>query len=140
MVLGGLLGGLLTTFVVPLALAQTSSVYNWTGFYAGVHVGNAATTNEWKTGSGGLAGADPFEGSFTSGGLIRGFQFGYNYQVNRVVYGLEADATFGDIEGGARCALGIYVCDAKIDALGTITPRLGYTFGSMLLFGKAGAA
>jgi opacity protein-like surface antigen len=138
-VLCGLFGSVLavSSLVAPSADAQTA---NWTGFYAGVHAGNAATTNEWKTGSGGLAGADPFEGAFTSGGLISGFQFGYNYQINRTVIGLEADAAFGDIEGGARCAVGIYVCDAKIDALGTITPRLGYAFGNLLVFGKAGAA
>jgi opacity protein-like surface antigen len=141
-VLSGLFGSLLVVSVgfVPQAKAQAPQVANWTGFYAGVHAGNAAVTNEWKNGSGGLSGADPFDGAFTSGGLIRGFQFGYNYQVGRIVYGLEADASFGDIEGGARCAFGVYVCDAKIDALGTITPRLGYAFGNMLLFGKAGAA
>lgn len=141
-VLGGLFFGLLAVSSVysPPARAQASQNWNWTGFYAGIHAGNASSANEWKNGGGGLSGADPFEGTFTSGGLIRGFQFGYNYQFNRTVIGLEADASLGDIEGGARCAVGIYVCDAKIDALGTITPRLGYAYGNLLVFGKAGAA
>ncbi len=141
-VLGGLFAGLfvLSSSFASSAQAKTPQTWNWTGFYAGAHAGNAASANEWKSADGGLAGADPFEGNFTSGGLIRGVQFGYNYQFNAIVLGAEADASFGDIEGGARCAISIYVCDAKVDALGTITTRLGYAYDKFLLFGKGGAA
>jgi opacity protein-like surface antigen len=134
----GLLG--LSSLFAPAAQAQSPQVWNWTGYYAGAHIGNAAVANDWKSADGALSGADPFPGAFTSGGLIGGFQFGYNYQINSTVLGLEADVSFGDIEGGARCAIGIYVCDAKIDALGTITPRLGFAYDKLLFFGKAGVA
>jgi opacity protein-like surface antigen/outer membrane protease len=127
-------------FLPANAQAQSPQTWNWTGYYAGVHIGNAANTNEWKNATGGLGGANGFSGGFTAGGLISGFQFGYNYQVDRTVFGIEGDVSFGDIEGGARCGVAVYVCDAKIDALGTLTPRLGYTFGKLLVFGKAGAA
>src|SRR5215470_14223940 len=49
----------------------------WQGLYAGAHVG-------WSS-SGDLD------------GIILGGQVGYNWQVNQIVYGLEADAAFADI-------------------------------------------
>ena len=42
-------------------------VYNWTGFYAGAHVGAG-----WSDGDG-------------SGGLVGGGQVGFNYQINQWV-------------------------------------------------------
>ena len=118
------------------ALAQSS--HNWTGFYVGTHSGNAGSDNQWK---GSDSGVEPFAGAFTSGGLISGFQFGYNRQLNATtVLGLEADAGLADIAGPARCTLGIYLCNARIDALGTVTARAGYAYDKFLFFGKAGGA
>lgn len=137
---GRLMAGvvLLSTLVAQGAAAQTA--VNWTGFYAGAHLGNAAARSNWKSGDGAFAGAEPFGGQFTGGGSISGLQFGYNYQFNYTVLGLEADASWADIDGAARCAIAMYVCNAKIDALGTITTRLGFAYDRFLVFGKAGAA
>src|SRR5262245_56486675 len=53
----------------------------WQGMYAGAHLG-------WSS-SGDLD------------GIIGGGQVGYNWQVNQIVYGLEADAAFADISGSS---------------------------------------
>jgi outer membrane immunogenic protein len=51
--------------------------YNWTGIYAGVHVGGG-----W---------ADLGVGD-TGTGFIGGGQVGFNYQINQWVWGLEAES------------------------------------------------
>src|SRR5262249_36896564 len=55
-------------------------------------------------------------------------------------WGVEADVSMADIDGATRCAVGVYLCDAKVQALGTVTGRLGHVFGPVLLYGKAGGA
>lgn len=96
--------------------------------------------NNWKSTDGVLAGAVPFGGEFTAGGIVSGLQFGYNRQIGRLVWGAEADVSFADIDGAARCAQGVYVCDAHVSALGTVTGRLGFAYGQLLLYGKGGGA
>lgn len=122
---------------VAVAHAQTGPVHNWTGFYLGTHIGAAAAGNGWHSEDLGVL-PRPFPDSFTSGGVLSGLQFGYNYQAGNWVFGVEADASFADIEGGALCARAIYVCTTHIDALGTFGLRAGYAFGDLLLYGKAG--
>jgi len=79
--------------------------WTWTGFYAGVHIGNAD------------AGFDD--------GLIGGIQIGKNWQMGNVVYGIEGDISFSDVDG--------------IDMLGTVRGRLGYLLTpSILAYGTAG--
>jgi len=132
----GALAGFLMAGVLPLSAAKAQSL-DWTGFYAGTHISNAATDNQWKSATG--AGSD-FPGSFTSGGLINGFQVGYNRQWGRFVVGVEAEASLADVAGTARCASAVYLCDTTIDGLGTLTLRGGYAVDRFLVYGKAGGA
>src|SRR5262245_42749208 len=62
----------------PPAYLERPSI--WQGLYAGAHLG-------WGS-SGSLD------------GVVGGGQVGYNWQVNQIVYGLEADASFAHISGG----------------------------------------
>jgi opacity protein-like surface antigen len=119
--------------------AHSAPVYDWTGFYLGTHIGTAAAINGWQSGSG-AASQQPFPDSYTSGGVMGGLQLGYNFQFGRWVFGAEADASLADIEGAARCSNGVYVCNTKIDGLGTFAARGGYTFGNLMIYGKAGGA
>ena len=125
---------------VTEVMAQTAGTRNWTGFYAGSHIGNAAAANNWNSADGIFANASPFAGQFTGGGILGGLQAGYNRQFGQMVLGIEADASSADIDGAARCAVGLYVCESKIDALGTVTGRLGYAYGQFLFYAKAGGA
>ena len=86
---------------------------DWTGFYAGSHIGNAAVSNRWNSSSAGPNIQTPFAGSFTSGGNVGGVQFGYNYQIGRWVLGLETDVSAADIEGAARCSFAAYLCNTR---------------------------
>lgn len=101
-------------------VAAPVPLYNWTGLYLGGHIGGSFRGND------GLAGTGR-DGRFVGGGQIGvDYQFAPNW-----VMGLEANysamansnfTTFGN------------------RALGSVTGRLGYTWGQMLLYAKGGYA
>jgi outer membrane immunogenic protein len=96
-----------------------NSLFNWTGFYAGVHGGYA-----WGSG----AGLNP-------DGFVGGLQAGYNYQFSPSgVVGLETDisaTSIDDTVGGVKFGM---------DYLGTIRTRAGYTFERVMFYATGGAA
>ncbi|MFZ1106381.1 MAG: outer membrane protein [Hyphomicrobiaceae bacterium] len=93
---------------VPEALP---SPLTWAGLYVGAHVGYGWSSIEWQEGA--------FTGSHDGEGLLAGGQIGFNLQMGRLVYGLEADATAGFIEGGNGC------CSHSVDALYSVRARAG---------------
>ncbi len=104
--------------------------YNWTGFYVGVNGGGGWGHSNWS-GPGGSVGANP------SGGVVGG-TLGYNYQVGRAVYGLEADLDWSKIDGSTAC--GGLSCQTRNDWLGTARGRIGYAFDRFMPFVTGGAA
>jgi outer membrane immunogenic protein len=64
--------------------------------------------------------------------------------MGRWVVGAEADASWTNFYGNAKCAIfggpTSGTCNTKIDDLGSITGRLGYTTGKFLYYGNGGAA
>jgi outer membrane immunogenic protein len=88
----------------------------WTGFYVGANLGGAFGDDDFN----GIARAFDEDGQ-----LIGGFHLGYNWQrSNGVVLGLEGDLNFSD----------------GINYLSTLRARLGFAFGSVLLYGTGGLA
>jgi outer membrane immunogenic protein len=85
------------------ALSQLPSI--WYGLYGGLHLGNA-------DGDGG-------------NGLVGGVQLGYNWQAQRIVYGVEGDVSLS----GAQ----------SVDWLASLRGRVGYLIQPrVLLYGTAG--
>lgn len=112
------------------------AVYDWTGFYLGGHVGY---------GDGSLGpGTNPVpeQGVFfppTITGGIGGFQAGYNRQLsNRVVLGIEADATFTSPLDLPRLTPAPF--NATIDYTGTLRGRIGYAFAAWMPYLTGGFA
>jgi len=103
-------------------------IYNWTGFYIGGHVGGAFNGNSGNY--------DNNDGVF-----VGGVQGGYDYQfAPNWVLGIEANYSWTGnsntsiaLDGG-----GYYNKDLK--GLGSVTGRLGYTWGPALLYVKGGYA
>jgi outer membrane immunogenic protein len=95
-------------------------IYNWTGFYIGGHVGGAF---------GGDSNAlDPAFGSSNDGTFMGGGQIGYDYQfAPNWVFGVEANYSFLDTKSNFANR-----------GLGSVTGRLGYTWGPTLLYVKGG--
>jgi opacity protein-like surface antigen len=130
--------------IVATSAAADPIVFDWSGAYVGYHSGGALGLVDVE---------DPYGGSIfgdtvRTPGLLAGGQAGYNWQLNSAVLGLEADASWADMEGTNTCFAfsGFYIssnCRTHIDALGTLAGRLGFTLPSddrTLLYGKAGLA
>lgn len=71
--------------------------YNWTGFYVGAHVGGAwgkavVTDNQSD-------GVDPGPFSYTPSGAFGGGTGGYNWQWDKLVFGVEGDIGYMDLSG-----------------------------------------
>jgi outer membrane immunogenic protein len=102
-------------------------IYNWTGFYIGGHVGGA-----W-TGNSNIGGND--------GRFLGGIQGGADYQfAPNWVLGVEAQYSWlaHNDSGTAFLPNGVVTRDNK--GLGSVTGRLGWTWGPGLLYVKGGYA
>jgi len=97
-----------------------ASVYNWSGFYAGLNLGY-----EW--GHVTNSGIDP-------SGVAGGGQVGYNWQTGQFVFGAETDIQIS----GADDTFAPYKFSNPW--FGTLRGRAGYAINNMLLFGTFGLA
>jgi outer membrane immunogenic protein len=95
---------------------------NWSGFYVGINGGYG-----WNnTHSSDLV--DPVGG-------FGGGQIGYNFQRGSIVFGIEAD-----FQGAAISDKDAFGDKSNLNWFGTARGRLGYAFGSALLYGTGGFA
>ncbi|MEJ2432291.1 MAG: porin family protein [Pseudolabrys sp.] len=117
------------------APAYAPAFYNWTGVYAGINGGGGFGHSDWNL----PAGTSGFD---LSGGLVGG-TFGYNYQMNRVVLGLEGDIDWSNIKGdttaGTNICAGIS-CETRNQWLATARGRIGYAFDRVLPYITGGGA
>ena len=110
------------------AYTAPAVVYNWTGFYIGGHVGGA------------FAGDNSLQGSDAR--FLGGVQGGFDYQfAPNWVVGIEAQYSWlgGNSNSGVVFPGGTLIT-ANSDQLGSVTGRLGYTWGPTLLYAKGGYA
>jgi outer membrane immunogenic protein len=156
-----------TIAFTQIAMAAPPSPNNWTGWYAGLNAGygwgngnidNSATLGicnfqsylcPW------FAEAVPGQIDTNPNGFIGGGQIGYNFQSGAFVWGLETDFQGADIKGDASIANSVTHMvqtstitipltakgSQKIDLLGTLRGRLGWTpFNSLLIYATGGLA
>jgi outer membrane immunogenic protein len=113
----------------PPPYTAPAVVYNWTGFYIGGHVGGAFA------GDNGLQSNDAR--------FLGGVQAGADYQFapNWV---LGAEAQYSWLSGGTNHNLifpaGTVVNGRVADQIGSVTGRIGYTWGPGLIYAKGGYA
>lgn len=111
------------------AYTAPAVVYNWTGFYIGGHLGGA------------FAGDDSLQGSDAR--FLGGVQGGFDYQfAPNWVIGAEAQYSWlgSGNNNGVLFPAGTLVTGSSSDQLGSVTGRLGYTWGPALLYAKGGYA
>src|SRR6266704_725672 len=113
----------------PYTKAPTYSAptYNWTGFYIGGHVGGA------------FAGDNSLSGN--DGRFLGGVQGGFDYQFAPTwVFGVEAQYSWLGSSNAGVLFPGGFLVTSRNDQLGSVTGRLGYTWGPALLYAKGGYA
>ena len=139
-----------------LVKAPAPQLYDWTGFYAGVHVGDAWGRSNWTAQPDGLPGSlnmfqryDAFEGT---GSWFGGAQVGYDYMLpNRVVIGGVADVSapswrgindisIGGISTFVSPTLGQESLSETVLNMGTVRGRVGYAPGNWLFYATGGFA
>lgn len=140
-------------------------VPTWAGFYIGGHVGYGEgdfdtrvdldyfdDINDLRNDS------YSFFNSLSPSGLVGGVQGGYNWQINQLVLGIEADISFTDwghsrssfdsddvLRLGGPGGLGddgyaFGSTSADIDFLASVRGRLGFAMNNFLIYGTGGIA
>ena len=140
-------------FSQPALAEEGAQSFDWTGPYAGVHLGCGWGDEATKV--------DPLPHNFVSpdqapstlhlgpAGIVGGVQAGYNYQMGRFVAGIEADFSGSAISGSKSASpvlftdgstvRGAVSANQETNWFGTLRPRLGYTvIPTLLLYGTGG--
>jgi outer membrane immunogenic protein len=113
--------------------------YNWTGFYLGIEGGVGWGTAEDTDATG-------FDsGRFAATGGLVGGTIGYNWQINKIVLGLEGDGSGAWIRGSTTgapqfCGGAPSYCESDLQALGTFRARAGVAIDRFLPYVTGGLA
>jgi outer membrane immunogenic protein len=115
------------TYTKAPAYTAPAAIYNWTGFYIGGHLGGAFGDGNSIQGSGGR--------------FLGGIQGGADYQfAPNWVVGAEAQYSWLSGNNNGRLFPGGALVTSNTDQLGSVTGRIGYTWGPGLLYAKGGYA
>jgi len=126
------------------APVYAAPVYNWTGFYAGVHIGAAFGGDEGVSQVLPNPVTFPITASNRDATFLGGGQIGADYQfAPNWVVGIEgqisglanANRTFTTTFSGGQV-----ITDRGTEWLASVTGRLGYTWGPGLIYAKGGVA
>ena len=123
----------------------------WTGFYAGINGGGSFGASENLRVTNNVDGTEADIGQFFRDGGFGGGQIGYNWSGfgwgNQVVLGVEADiqgsgisSSFDRNDLNYSFAPATFHASQNIDYFGTVRGRLGYAFGSALIYATGGFA
>jgi opacity protein-like surface antigen len=144
-----------TTRAAPAAAALPTKApilaaapMNWAGFYIGGHLGGGWSNDRWSDPFGptpGTFGAINFAGfgdRTHATGPLGGGQIGFNLQTGSWVLGIEADASAADLRGENTCFSGLVGlnCQRVVEALGSVTGRVGFAWDRSLAYVKGGGA
>lgn len=135
--------------IFVLALSATSHAadvisaenpeYTWTGGYVGVYAGYGWGNSQHFT-----TDIPASTDRFNINGALGGLTLGYNYQVDRWVFGAETDISIAGLHGSTgssstwNCPGG--GCETKVEWFGTARARVGYAFDRTLPYLTGGLA
>lgn len=146
---------------LPVKAPPVPQLYDWTGIYVGGHIGYAAGNSNFTaipsqpglpSATGSLNLYLPPDVFAEGGSFFEGLQAGYNYMLhNRLVLGVEADATFpawpnlnGLSIGGSTNfnspVVGAANLSETVMSSGTVRGRIGYAPGNWLFYATGGFA
>jgi outer membrane immunogenic protein len=115
----------------PSAPGLTSA--DWSGFYLGGHLGWGAALSRGTYDDG----ADTGPIDFAAGGFLYGAQAGYNWQFGRLVYGVEVDGTWDNLNSSRTDVDGDRQKN-ETNFLGSARFRSGAAIDNFYFFGSVG--
>jgi outer membrane immunogenic protein len=143
-----LLAGVFMMGLAGSALASERAIGDWAGAYAGAHLGYGWAKADFRDGTynGGVGPFPVVKWDARDDGLLAGIQGGHNWQRDNLVFGLEAELGYLDIDARRRQP-GVDPYAVAYDANGSVkgdwylglSARLGYAFERTLVYAKAGA-
>jgi outer membrane immunogenic protein len=141
----------LPALVLMAGVASAQSTTSWDGFYLGASLGGESTKfckSADLTGMNIDASSSTFT-SCASGGLVGGLQFGENFQIKRVVFGIGADLVISEAKSdsstlqfaGAAPPPGTYSLSGKLSPknFAIVGGRIGYGGSVLFPYVRAGA-
>ena len=123
-----------STKTAPPPPAPVEDAVDWTGFYVGGSVGLVSSKSAID---------EPYYGDHFSAagfGAIGGVDVGYNYQMQALVIGAEADVAAASAGGNILESDNYYAAKSRLDGLGTVRARLGYALDRALIYTTGGLA
>jgi len=106
------------------------AVYDWSGFYTGIYGAGVSGDLNWDV----VGGAN---GSFGVDGFRLGGLAGYNMQSDDIVFGVEGDIGFFDVDGSGA---GGQIDDFDIEPEGRVRARLGMAMDNVMPFIAGGVS
>ena len=88
----------------------------------------------------GFGSVDDFDatGDLSVDGVVASTVFGWNFSSGNVVYGAEADFSFGSVSGSDSCFNPTWTCEADVKALASLRGRLGFANNNWMAYVTAG--
>ena len=133
----------------PGSYYPAKAPFNWGGFYVGVNGGYGFGTSSWNAPAITTLPPSPAvaSGPFNLRGALAGGTLGLNLQVNALVFGVEADGDWTNLNGNSSYCSSVAIgatagatCQTKSPIFGTLRARFGYAFGRVLVYGTGGIA
>jgi outer membrane immunogenic protein len=142
------------TRLLTKAPAPTETGYNWGGWYVGGNAGGgwgrSDSSNAFINGTAPIANQQAVTAAsprLNSDGFTGGGQVGYNHQVDRWLFGVEADANYFDMKQARSISApfptgGSFTTTNSVttDWLVTLRPRVGYAVDRTLFYATGGLA
>jgi len=124
---------------MPMASSDAAVVEasDWSGFYAGVHLGYGFGNFDFSD----VPDTDHYAGLDLDDedGLFGGGQIGYNIQSGAWLFGVEGDIAATGIHPEDP-SYGLVSVNAEIGFIATARGRVGYAFGDVAIYATGGAA
>ncbi|WP_119392281.1 outer membrane protein [Taklimakanibacter lacteus] len=124
---------LLTGSVYAADIEEPPATHDWSGAYAGAHLGYGWGSDDTET-------EFPSEFDHDIDGIIGGLHAGFNFQSDHLVFGLEGDFDLSDIDGEGGCDFDPFRCETDMDWLASLRARLGFASDNILLYATGGVA
>ena len=132
--------------IEEVAMVETYDPADWSGLYAGLHIGLGAgqigdlEEELVQAGAQAIIGIGEDEFGYDLSGLLAGAQVGGMFQTGMFVLGVQGDISWANLKGDYTGVPEGITDEATVKWLASLTGRAGVAYDSVLLYALAGVA